>query len=310
MTLLTERSQRIKIAYLMLVHRNPKLLKRVMSVLSSEHCAFFIHIDLKADIREFSDIGGKNIFLSEQRLPIYWGEFSQVDATIRLIWQALDSSASYDYFVFMQGSDYPLRSSSYIQKFLEKNSDCEFMSLVKLPAPGFPLSKINKLRYPSDKPVRRFASRALAKLGLARRDYSKYLGSLEAYAGDACWALSRHACEYIVEFAARHPHVERYFRDTFTSDEMFFHTILGNSPLRPRLRRGLLYRDWPVSDAHPAMLNDAHIRFFEQKQEVWVEDQFGSGEALFARKFSDDRPDLLQRIDDMIDRKEKRRKSL
>lgn len=300
----------MKIAYLILTHNNPNLLRRVIAALSSESCAFFIHIDLKADIHEFSVIGGKNIFLSEQRLPVYWGDFSQVEATMRLMRQALDSSARYDYFVFLQGSDYPLRCSKYIEQFLERNSNWEFMSLVKMPAPGYPLSKINKLRYPSDKPVRRFASRALGKVGLARRDYRKYLGSLKAYSGDACWALSRDACAYILEFAGCNPHVDRYFRNTFTSDEMFFHTILGNSSLVPRARRGLLYRDWPIPGAHPAMLNDAHITFFEQQEKVWVEDQFGSGEALFARKFSDDRLDLVQRIDDMIDRKEKRRTSL
>jgi hypothetical protein len=49
---------------------------------------------------------------------------------------------------------------------------------------------------------------------------------------------------------------------------------------------------------------------FEQQEKVCVEDQFGSGEVLFARKFSDDRLDLLQRIDDMIDRKEKHQISL
>jgi len=300
----------MEIAYLMLAHRNPLLLKRAIGVLSSECCAFFIHIDLKTDIRGFSCIGGKNIFWSEQRIPVYWGEFSQVEATLRLMRQALGSSARYDYFIFLQGSDYPLRSSRYIQEFLEENSGGEFMSLVKMPAPGYPLSKINKLRYPSDKPVRRFASRALAKLGLAQRDYRKSLGRLEAYSGDACWALSRDACAYIVEFAGCNPHVERYFRNTFTSDEMFFHTALGNSPLGPRIRRGLLYRDWPIPGAHPAMLNEAHVTFFERQERVWIEDQFGSGEALFARKFSDDRLDLLQRIDDMIDRKEKRRTPL
>ena len=180
----------------------------------------------------------------------------------------------------------------------------EFISLVKMPAPGYPLYKINKLRYPSDKPVRRFASRVLAKLGLAQRDYRKYLGRLEAYAGDACWALSRDACQYIVEFARCNPHVERFFRNTFTSDETFFHTILGNSPFRPRAQRSLLYTDWPTHGDHPAMLNDAHVRFFEEQEKVWVEDQFGSGEALFARKFSDDNLDLLDRIDAMIKRKE------
>jgi hypothetical protein len=81
-----------------------------ISTLSSEDCAFFVHIDRKANIREFSRISGDSTFLVEQRTPVYWGEFSQVEATIRLIEQALSCSVKYDYFVLLHGADYPLRS--------------------------------------------------------------------------------------------------------------------------------------------------------------------------------------------------------
>lgn len=290
----------------MLFHKDPRLFKRSIETLSSEDCGFFVHIDRKSDIREFSAIGSDNILFCKQRIPVYWAEFSQVDATMLLIRQALASSSNYDYFIFLQGSTYPLRSGGYIQRFLEKNRGWEFMNLVKMPAPGYPLSKINTLRYPSDKPVRRFAARALAKLGLAERDYRKYLRGLEAYSGHACWALSRDACQYVAEFATSNPHVEQYFQGTFVPEESFFQTILGNSTLRSRIRKNLVYTDWTGSIGdHPAMLNEEHVRFFEAQEKVWVEDEWGSGEMLFARKFSDDSLDLLQRIDDMIDRKEK-----
>jgi hypothetical protein len=313
----TGENEQMKVAYLVLAHRNPKLLQRVVRRLSSEHCAFFVHIDQKADIRAFSGVVGDNVFFSERRVPVYWGEFSQVEATTLLIRQAVDSPASYDYFVFLQGADYPLRSSGYIEKFLEDNRGGEFINLVKMPAPGYPFSKISKLRYPSDRAVLRFATRALARLGLAERDWKKYLGELQPYSGSAWWTLSRDACEYILRFAESNPHVEKYFRNTFTSDEMFFHTILGNSPIRSRVRRSLVYADWPVSGsapgfvpgAHPAMLTSDHIRFFETKEKIWVEDEWGPGEMLFARKFSDDSVDLLQRIDEMIERKEECRTS-
>jgi len=290
----------MKIAYLMLVHKNPRLLKRAIGALSTDDCAFFIHIDRKSDMKEFSGIGGDSVFFSEERIPVYWGEFSQVEATTRLIRQALACSSNYDWFVFSTGSDYPLRSGRYIHRFLEKNRGSEFINLLKMPAPGYPLYKINKLRYPSDKPVRRFVVRALAKLGLAQRDYRKHLAGLEAYAGDGSWALSRDACQFIVEFMSANPHVEKYFRHTFTSDEMFIHTILGNSSFRSRVRRNLVYVDWRNGGNHPSLLNEEHIRFFESQEKIWVENEWGSGEVLFARKFSDDRLDLVERIDEML----------
>ena len=296
----------MKIAYLMVVHRNPKLLKRVIGMLSSGDSAFFIHVDRKTDIREFAAISGEDVFFCEQRVAVHWGEFSQVEATMRLLRQALASSANYDYFAFLQGSDYPLRSGRYVQRFLEENRGWEFINLVQMPAPGYSLSKINKLRYASDKPVRRFAARALAKIGLAYRNYENYLKGLQAYAGQAWWTLSREACSYIVDFSTRNPTLEKYFRNTFTADEMFFHTILGNSPFRSRLRRCLVFvdPDWSIADDRRHRVSDKHLRVFESQEKVWVEDEWGSGEVLFARKFSDDNLGLIDRIDEMIRRKE------
>jgi hypothetical protein len=298
-------SSGMKVVYLMMVHQNPRLLERAVRALSGEGCAFYIHVDRKSDIRAFSGIGGGDVHFSEPRIPVYWSEFSNVEAELQLIRQALGDGTSFDYFVLMQGSDYPLRSGAYIRGFLEGNRGGEFISLAKMPAPGFPLSKINTVRYTSDKPVRRFVFRALAKLGMARRDYRKHLGLLEPYAGDACWALTRDACRHIVEFAAANRKVVDYFRRTHVPEESFFHTILGNSSFHPRVRKSLLYRNWPAASAHhPAVLSEEHVKFFEGQREVVGEDQFGTGEMLFARKFTDNSMNLIDRIDVMIRQKD------
>jgi len=294
----------MKIAYLIAVHRNPILLKRAIAVLSTEDSAVFIHVDRKTDIQAFKDVSGDNVFKSKERIPVFWGEFSQVVATRLLLKQALDCPEGYEYFVFLQGSDYPLRSGRYIQRFLDDNRDAEFMNLVKMPTPGYPFSKINKLRYPSDRPLQKFASRVLGKFGLARRDYRKYLPGIEAYAGHACWTLSRAACSFLLDFAVSHPHFDAFFQNTFTADEVYFHTILGNSPFFHRVKRGLMYVDW-VDPRHPRMLNDEHVRFFAASDEVRVSDEWGSGEVLFARKFSDERLDIVDRIDEMTRQKER-----
>lgn len=294
----------MKIAYLVLAHNTPRVLKGAIATLSSEDCEFFIHIDQKSSMAEFSEIRGENVHFIEERLPIYWAEFSGVQATLLMIRKALESPQNPDYCVLMSGSDYPLRSGRYVHTFLEKHRGVEFMTIVKVPAPGKPLSRINTLRYPSHKPVRRFATRVLAKFGLAQRDYRKHLGSLEAYAGNTWWALTRDACQYLLEFVERNGHVVEYFQNAFVPDEAFFHTILGNSAFRSRIRRNLLYEDWSTQGAHPAMVNGQHISFFEGQDKV-----HGNGlddeELLFARKFSDDSLELLHRIDDMIERKER-----
>lgn len=297
----------MKIAYLVFAYKNPRLLKREIGALSSEDCSFFIHIDKKSDIREFSEIKGENVFLSEQRLPVYWAEFSGVQAILLLIRQALRGPQDYDYFILLSGSEYPIRSAKYIHTFLGERYGLEFINIVKMPneAAGKPISRINTLRIQSDKPYRRFALRVMAKVGLAQRDYRKYLGGLEPYAGNTWWALTREACQYISDFVTGNHQVEEYFQNVFAPEETFFHTILGNSPFRSRTRRNLVYEDWSAQGAHPAMINGQHVASFESTEKVHIDDVYGSGELLFARKFSDDFLNLLGPIDDMIRRKEK-----
>jgi len=337
-----------KVAYLVFAYKNPQLLKRAIKTLSTEHCAFFVHIDQKIDINQFSCISGENVFFTDKRVVVYWGEFSGIDAILLLIRQALGRAERYDHFVLLSGSEYPLRSSRYIHTFLEENQGSEFISLLKMPSPGKPISRINTVRFESDKPVRRLAWRALSKVGLAERDYRQHLGGLEPYSGITWWTLSRNACDYVLRFTENNPHVERFFRNTFAPEETFIHTILGNSPLRDRVRGHLLFEDWtdgsptcpspstpmtggvgfrPHSLAFltsrdvvvarlkgrktygatcppPRILTSQHVAFFEAQEKVWLDDVYGRREAFFARKFSDDKLDLVDRLDRMIMRKE------
>ena len=69
----------MRIAYLGFVYKNPQLFAREVEVLSSEKSSFFIHVDAKSPLREFSSIRCENVFFSNRRIPVYWGEFSGVD---------------------------------------------------------------------------------------------------------------------------------------------------------------------------------------------------------------------------------------
>ena len=63
----------MKIAYLFLVHNNPKLIRKTIEQLSTPDCAFIIHVDAKANIDEFSSLQGNNINFTEKRVPVFWG---------------------------------------------------------------------------------------------------------------------------------------------------------------------------------------------------------------------------------------------
>lgn len=295
----------MKLAYLVIAHRNPKLLKKEVEALSDGDCAFFIHIDKKSNLEEFSGIQGHNVFFID-RIPVYWGEFSLVQATVALLRQAMTAMVAFDYFVLLSGSEYPLKSPQQIQSFFQANKGSEFMNLVKVPneAAGKPLARINTLAASHESPAFvRLAIKGMARIGLAQRDYRKQLGDLEPYSGSTWWALTRDACQYALEFLEHNPRLTEFFKNTFASDEALLHTILGNSKFGTRTRRNLIYEDWSASAASPAMLNARHVALFESSDAIYGNDVYGSGELLFARKFSDESIELVERIDEMIARR-------
>ncbi|MCI0600983.1 MAG: beta-1,6-N-acetylglucosaminyltransferase [Beijerinckiaceae bacterium] len=298
----------MKIAYLILAHKNPRLIARTIEALSCEDSAFFVHIDKKSNIDEFLIIEAGNVVFTEERIHVYWAEYSMVEAILILIQQALAESKQYEYYILLSGSDYPLRSKEYISRFFDQRRGTEFISLARLPntKAGLPLSKINTVSFPSDQPALRLLVKAFAKLGLGQRDYRKHLPNLQPYGGSTWWALTRSACQYILDFTKYNAFVCEYFAKTITPDETFFHTIFGNSSFSRNAQRGLMYDDWSDGPFHPAMLNSSHLDFFEANQEVMIDDAFGPGELLFARKFSDQTLDFLNRLDDIIKAKDTR----
>jgi len=231
-----------------------------------------------------------------------------VEAILALIEQALCASEKYDHCVLLSGSDYPLRSKEYLHSFFDRNSDTQFISIAKVPSAeaGISLSKIDTLSVPSNRPILKFAAKACARLGLARRNHRKHLGTVQPYGGSTWWALTRDACQYILDFVKENPSICRYFKYTYTSDETFFHTILGNSVFAPRIRRSLMYDDWSAGAPHPEMISDKHVAFFEAHENVGLNDAFGPGELLFARKFSDESAKLVARINKMMTLKDQR----
>ena len=313
----------MKIAHLVQTHKNPELLRRRIGFLSSDESAFFIHVDAKSDINDFSSIRGGNVFFSERRVPVYWAEYSMVEAILILIRQAMDAPRKYDYFILSTGSDYPLRSRQYIHDFFERNNGREFISAIRMINEDgcVAIHQINTLRIPSDKPFYHAVMRVVNQTGLTRRDYRRHLGDMAPYFGNAGWALTRSACQYILEFVKGNPSYCKYFENSFAPDEMFFHTILGNSRFARQMRRHLTFEDWSnqeelkkgsgirhwlsmrLSDklGHPSLMTERHVSFFESSGKVMSDvSVYGPGEMLFARKFSDGNLQLVQRIEDMI----------
>ncbi|XCN75094.1 MAG: beta-1,6-N-acetylglucosaminyltransferase [Candidatus Electrothrix aestuarii] len=295
----------MKIAYLILAHNNPKQLHRLVKSLASSSSGIFVHIDRKSDIKNFSEVMNESVSFSRERVAVYWRDFSIVEATLILLREAVAHIDQFDYYVVLSGNDYPLRSQAYIINFFNKNKGREFMNIIQMPCKraGKPLFRLTTYKpRPGDsklsKTICKIPSRLLSALSY-RRDYQLYFQGLQPYAGSAWWALSREACQHILHFIEEEKQLIDFYKNTINPDESLFQTILGNSPYQSRIVRNVTYTDWSGGRAHPINLTERHLEFF-QKKPIILEDIYGKGELLFARKFSNDAEKLIRKLDQII----------
>lgn len=304
----------VKTAYLIPAHNRPAHLLRLVRALDHESVDFFIHIDAKTDIRPFEPVKQlPNVFFVEPRIKVYWGGFSQVAAALRLL-RTAHAHGHYKYFIHLSGNDYPIRSNAFIQDYL-RTSTREHLNLVEMPNPELhrDLDRLTDMRLEwlsyfhherfETRSFEALVSKALHKLNRTlklrplRRDFRKVFGELQPFAGGSWWGFTEPAVSHILNFVEEHRSVVQYFRHTKLPDEMFFQTIIGNSPLRSAVSRSLTFDDFSREEPpHPALIDRDHLARF-LRDDCVIEDCWGRGVCLFARKFGDENDDILDEID-------------
>lgn len=196
----------------------------------------------------------------------HWAGFGHVRATLKGIDHFVSQPVPFDYAVLLTGQDYPLRSPAGIAAFLGGADGRSFMN--HWPLPFAPWGDRGGLDRIADWHLITYRRLHLA-LPLRRR---LPLG-LAPYGGGAYWCLEREVVDYVRGFIHANPSYLRFFEHVFVPDELFFQTIVMNSPLRNAVENeNLRYIDWSREPA-PAVLN------------VYDFPKLIASGKLFARKF-------------------------
>ena len=109
----------MKIAYLILAHKDPFQLRRLIQALNMPGVTgFYIHIDAKtkADpfIEQVSGIDNCQFLFVKNRVAVFWGGMSICQAESELFHLALQHSPQFKRLILLSGQDYPLWSNKRI----------------------------------------------------------------------------------------------------------------------------------------------------------------------------------------------------
>lgn len=230
----------MRIAYIILAHRLIEQVARLIRVLSAPDDTFFVHIDKKADHQAgvnllstlMSSVGPDADVRPVKRHSCFWGNWSLIGATLEAMQAVIDSEIQYERVVLLSGQDYPIKSRAYIKDFFVHHREAEFVESFSL---------ATKNRWTEWGGQYSDISRAW-HLHLSVRSHWLHIPIRRKiplgwvpHGGSQWWCLTRPAVEYILQLLSSHPEVSRYFRRSFIPDEMFFQTVLANSPYASRV---------------------------------------------------------------------------
>lgn len=309
----------MKKKYLILAHKNPIQLQRLVKSLDDENSLFFIHLDLRTDIAPFKErICGENIFFIEERVGCLWGDFSIVLATINLM-KASFSFSCEGFSILLSAQCYPIKSKKSIDNFLCANKDFNFIDIENLHdkwkdkmvrdkvenyhilhsskrgdsncyAPFWHSNLYDKLRMLFHFIIGRLSYKNLISLlNLPKRTpFFK-----NQYCGSQWWAFNEGTLSKMIHFIDENfDGLEKYYKYTSSSDEVFFHSVfmyLKSKDGSIKNKPSLTYVNWHRKNCPLPVL-------FKKEDFSELNSQ---KDKLFARKFD---MDIDSTILDIIDK--------
>jgi len=264
----------MKIAFIILAHRHPAQLKRLLQGLLHPGIDCYVHVDAKCDLSDWKDaLSLPQVYTVQQRVKVTWAGWSILQATLNGMQAVVDAKEPYAYITLLSGQDYILKPAAFIYDYLiaRSGSGKQFLNVISDTALAPMMSKMNNYHFVEyNFPGKYKFGNLLTALMPKRRPP---LG-LKLFCGSAWWTLTPDCVEYCLQFERQHPALRRYFKFTWGSDEFLIQTILMNGEYREKVSMdNLHYIDWAAGLEHPKTFGVEDIGAL-----------MGSGK-LFARKF-------------------------
>ncbi|MBY8976075.1 glycosyl transferase [Rhodobacteraceae bacterium NNCM2] len=281
-----------RIAYLLLAHKQPGRVIAQAGALTAHGDTVTIHYDRRASQADFNTLrtglaDNPNVVFAP-RVKCGWGTWSLVRATLNMIRTAKRRFTGQTHYYLISGDCYPTKSRSYIDRFLERQSDKDFIEAKDFFAEswirtGLTTERLFYRHWFNEREQKWLFDTSLdlqMKLGLARKTPER----LPIHIGSQWWLLRAGTVDAILDKMKQRPEIERFFRTTWIPDEIFFQTMAVQASKPAEIYAHppthLIFSDYGM----PVEFYDDHYAYLRAQD--W----------LFARKLSDGADALRERL--------------
>ena len=299
------RKRKMRIAFIMLCHKNPEQINRLIDKLSEFSDAdIYIHVDMKhSEIREQIKTQDNVILVPENRsFRIQWGSVDIVRATLQLIREVRESANQYDYIWLVSGQDYPICPVAEIEKRLSERVGINYIECITSGHKQYDrYKKLYEVAYPSWINGNNLVVKSIKRIYMILTGGYRYTFPLfvrrkpfdfDFSFGSQWWTLTSAAAFEILEYNDRHPEILKYYEKSIIPDESFFQTIFMRGPYRNKKDMNLTFVNWGKNRRNPEVLTFKNAKMLKEVSKTYC----------FARKF--DKPQsnsLIDYIEEMTD---------
>jgi hypothetical protein len=239
-------------------HKDLRQLNTLVAQLRDDDFVIYVNLDRKSTIDPACLHPAAT--LVARRVDVRWGGFSQVEAILNSLRQVVREVPAFDKVVFLSAQDFPLLPNARLKQELARVAGHELLDTMPVGPGGWPVAFRWQYYYREgghrlERLACALANRALRAAGRTRQPPP----GLALYGGSSWWALSQPCIGALLARIEREPALLRFFRTVLCPDEMFFQTLVMNSPFRDRvLSQNFRYIQWPQQGArNPKVLDEA-----------------------------------------------------
>lgn len=243
----------------------------------------YIHFDKKMELpQEYEAIirTVSPLARTYSEYNVKWGGLSIVKAQLMLMKAAVEDGG-YGYLHLLSSQDMPIRSIAYIKKRFEEEKGKEFINFFQLPSQVWDDSTFSRLTefhfYDFFDYNTAAGLRWIDRVERIKKRFNPQRtvpAHFKRLYGGSNWISITSACaSYICEYHRKHRSFYRRLRFTLAPDEIYFNTIVLNSPFaKNTVNNNLRFYVWNHGAASPKNLSVKH--FFD----------ICTCDAIFARK--------------------------
>lgn len=267
-----------KHAYLIIAHNEFAILEKLITILDAEYNDFYIHIDKKVKDYDFDRlkkiVNKSQIYISQKRINVHWGGYSQIETELVLMQQCMEKK--YSYVHLLSGVDLPIKNKKYIYDFFEEKKNKNFLEIAKGTSYSIEMTRyyiffVENFRHAKwAKYMQQKLLKIQKKLGVERKT------SKVQMVKSANWfSLTQETVEFVLTQKEK---IRKTFRYSVCGDELFIGTILYGTKFYDAIDSqygNLRYIIWEKGKRSPEVLTI----------DEW--DDMMQSDKLFARKFSE-----------------------